>query len=113
MDLLGLLTALVTDVAASPWVYLVVFAVCFVDGFFPPVPSETVVVGAATISVATGQPQLLLLIGAAAAGAVLGDNAAYQLGRMLGTDRSGGCARSVWPRPSSGLAAVSTAAERS
>jgi membrane protein DedA with SNARE-associated domain len=87
MDLLGLLTALVTDVAASPWVYLVVFVVCFVDGFFPPVPSETVVVGAATISVATGQPQLLLLIGAAAAGAVLGDNAAYQLGRMLGTDR--------------------------
>ena len=87
MDLLGLLTALVTDLAASPWVYLVVFAVCLIDGFFPPVPSETVVVGAATISVATGQPQLLLLIGAAAAGAILGDNIAYQLGRVLGTDR--------------------------
>lgn len=87
MDLLALLTELVTDLAASPWVYLVVFAVCVIDGFFPPVPSETVVVGAATISVATGQPQLLLLIGVAALGAIVGDNIAYQLGRALGTTR--------------------------
>ncbi|WP_127818738.1 DedA family protein [Microbacterium sp. CPCC 204701] len=87
MDLLALLNTLVTDLAASPWVYLVVFAVCVIDGFFPPVPSETVVVGAATISVATGQPQLLLLIGVAAIGAIVGDNIAYQLGRALGTTR--------------------------
>lgn len=87
MDLLALLTALVTDLAASPWVYVVVFAVCVIDGFFPPVPSETVVVGAATISVATGEPSLLLLIGVAAAGAIAGDNIAYQLGRGLGTTR--------------------------
>lgn len=87
MDLIALLTAIVTDLAASPWVYLVVFAVCVIDGFFPPVPSETVVVAAAAISVATGEPHLLLLIGAAAAGAIAGDNIAYQLGRALGTDR--------------------------
>lgn len=82
-----MLTTLVTDLAASPWVYLVVLAVCVIDGFFPPVPSETVVVGAATVSVVTGQPNLLLLIGIAAAGAIIGDNIAYQLGRALGTDR--------------------------
>ncbi len=82
-----MLTTLVTDLAASPWVYLVVLAVCVIDGFFPPVPSETVVVGAATVSVATGQPNLLLLIGMAAAGAIIGDNIAYQLGRVVGTDR--------------------------
>lgn len=87
MDLIDLLTTLVTDLAASPWVYLVVFAVCFIDGFFPPVPSETVVVGAATISVATGEPHLLLLIGTAALGAIAGDNVAYQLGRVIGTTR--------------------------
>lgn len=87
MDLLALLTTLVTDLAASPWVYVVVLAVCVIDGFFPPVPSETVVVGAATISVATGQPHLLALIGVAAAGAILGDNIAYQLGRALGITR--------------------------
>jgi len=87
MDLLALLTTIVTDLAASPWVYLVVFAVCVIDGFFPPVPSETVVVGAATISVATGEPHLLLLIGVAAVGAIVGDNIAYQFGRVLGTTR--------------------------
>ena len=82
-----MLTTLVTDLAASPWVYLVVLAVCVIDGFFPPIPSETVVVGAATVSVVTGQPNLLLLIGVAAVGAIIGDNIAYQLGRVLGTDR--------------------------
>ncbi len=87
MDLLALLNGLVTDLAASPWVYPVVFLVCFVDGFFPPVPSETVVVGAATIGSATGEPVLLLLVGVAALGAIVGDNTAYLLGRVLGTTR--------------------------
>lgn len=87
MDLLALLNTLVTDLAASPWLFLVVFAVCVIDGFFPPVPSETVVVGAATVSVATGEPNLVLLIAVAAAGAIVGDNIAYQLGRALGTTR--------------------------
>ncbi|WP_350348204.1 DedA family protein [Agromyces sp. G08B096] len=87
MDLIAQLTDLVTDLAASPWVYAVVIAVCVIDGFFPPVPSETVVVGAATVSVATGEPNLVLLIAAAAVGAILGDNIAYQLGRGLGTTR--------------------------
>lgn len=87
MDLLALLNTLVTDLAASPWLFLVVFAVCVIDGFFPPVPSETVVVGAATVSVAAGEPNLLLLIAVAAAGAIVGDNIAYQLGRALGATR--------------------------
>ncbi|MFD5214390.1 DedA family protein [Microbacterium sp. NPDC058345] len=87
MDLLTSLTALVTDLAASPWVYAVVFAVCAIDGFFPPVPSETVVVGAATIASATGAPMLPLLIGVAAMGAIAGDNIAYLLGRTIGTTR--------------------------
>ncbi|GAA1784247.1 DedA family protein [Agromyces lapidis] len=87
MDLLTLLNTLVTDLAASPWLFLVVFAVCVIDGFFPPVPSETVVVGAATVSVAAGEPNLLLLIAVAGAGAIVGDNIAYRLGRVLGTTR--------------------------
>ncbi|MGV2904131.1 DedA family protein, partial [Microbacterium sp. AGC62] len=32
---------------ASPWLYLVLFTVTVIDGFFPPVPSETVLVAAA------------------------------------------------------------------
>ena len=31
----------IAQAAASPWVYLVVFAVVLVDAFFPPVPSES------------------------------------------------------------------------
>jgi len=87
MDLLALLTDAVTDLAASPWLYLVVFLVCLIDGFFPPVPSETVVVGAAAIAATTGSPSLPLLIGIAAGGAIAGDNTAYLLGRLVGTTR--------------------------
>ncbi|WP_309066145.1 DedA family protein [Microbacterium sp.] len=86
MDLLAILNGLVADLAGSPWLYLAVFIVCLVDGFFPPVPSETVVVGAATVASATGEP-VLLLIGVAAVGAIAGDNTAYLLGRELGTAR--------------------------
>lgn len=87
MDIFTLLTTFVTELAASPWVYAAVLAACVIDGFFPPVPSETIVVGAATVSVATGEPYLLLLIAVAALGAIVGDNITYQFGRKLGTTR--------------------------
>ncbi|WP_030143106.1 acyltransferase family protein [Mycetocola saprophilus] len=42
--------------AGSPWIYLIVlFGVC-ADAFFPPIPSETVVVAAAALGFATGAP---------------------------------------------------------
>lgn len=84
MDLiLDVLLATVT----SPWIYLVAFASAVIDGFFPPVPSETIVVGAAAVGAASGQPNVVLLAGAAALGAFLGDNATYLLGRAIGTER--------------------------
>lgn len=87
MDLLNLLTDSVTALAGSPWIFLVVFAVCAIDGFFPPVPSETVVVAAAAISVATGEPHLVLLIAVAAAAAIAGDATAFAIGRSIGVTR--------------------------
>lgn len=87
MDLLEFLNETITALAASPWIYLAVFAVCVIDGFFPPVPSETVVVAAATVAAATGSPLLVPLIAVAAAGAIAGDNIAYWIGRGVGTDR--------------------------
>ncbi|WP_308799756.1 DedA family protein [Agromyces silvae] len=87
MDLLHVLTELVNDLAASPWIFVVVFALCLIDGFFPPVPSETVVVAAATIAAATGSPNLALLIAAAAAGAIAGDAIAFGIGRKIGVTR--------------------------
>lgn len=77
----------IAQAAASPWVYLVVFAVVLVDAFFPPVPSESVVIAAAAAAVATGNPNLPLLLACAAAGAVVGDNLTFAVGRAVGLDR--------------------------
>ena len=72
---------------ASPWLYLVLFAVTVIDGFFPPVPSETVLVAAAAVAASTGDGNLLLLGAVATIGAAIGDNIAFVIGRSLGTTR--------------------------
>ena len=72
---------------ASPWLYLVLFTVTVIDGFFPPVPSETVLVAAAAVTASTGDGNLLLLGAVAAIGAAIGDNIAFVIGRRLGTTR--------------------------
>lgn len=68
--------------AGDEWVYLLAWLVCIIDGFFPPIPSESVIVGLSAVSVATGAPDRVLLAGLAALGAFLGDNIAYSLGRL-------------------------------
>jgi membrane protein DedA with SNARE-associated domain len=81
------INALILDAVASPWLYLVMFGIAVVDGFFPPVPSETVLVAAAAVAASTGGTNLLVLVAVAAAGAVIGDNVAYRIGRSVGTTR--------------------------
>ncbi|MFS0854202.1 DedA family protein [Microbacterium sp. 179-I 3D4 NHS] len=68
----------------SPWLPLVLFLVTVVDGFFPPVPSETVLVAAAAVSTSAGA-DVLVLGGVAALGAAVGDNVAFAIGRRVGT----------------------------
>ena len=70
-------------VSASPWTYALVFAIAVLDVFIPLVPSETVLVAAAALAT-TGKLELSVVMAAGAAGAILGDNAAYGLGRALG-----------------------------
>ena len=72
---------------SSPWAYLVVFAIVVVDGFFPPVPSESIVVVAAAIGVSTGSPNPVVIVLLAAVGAAVGDNVAYWIGRRIDTTR--------------------------
>lgn len=73
---------------ASPWLYLVLFAVTIIDGFFPPVPSETVLVAAAAVAVSSGDLWMLVPLGLiAAVGATIGDNIAFLLGSRVGTTR--------------------------
>lgn len=78
---------LILQAAASPWLYLVMFATAVIDGFFPPIPSETVLVAAAAVAASTGETNLPLLITVAAIGAMIGDNIAYAIGRSVGTTR--------------------------
>ena len=80
-------TQLVAD--ASGWAYLIVFLFAFLDALVPIVPSETAVITAGVVA-ASGDLSLGLIIPAAAAGAFLGDNTAYLIGRRFGgrlTDR--------------------------
>nr|WP_206686621.1 MULTISPECIES: VTT domain-containing protein [Microbacterium] len=63
------------------------FATAVIDGFFPPIPSETVLVAASAVAVSSGGTNLMLLAGVAAAGALIGDNIAYAIGRGVGTTR--------------------------
>jgi membrane protein DedA with SNARE-associated domain len=84
---MDVITQFLMAAAGSPWVYVVLAIVCIVDAFFPPVPSETIVVGLATLAVSTGSPWLWLVVVVAAAGAIIGDNIAYAIGRSIGTTR--------------------------
>lgn len=85
---MDVINELVLQTVASPWLFAVLFAVTVIDGFFPPVPSETVLVAAAAVLASTGDLWTLIPLGlVAAAGAAIGDNIAFALGRRMGTDR--------------------------
>ncbi|GAA3039051.1 DedA family protein [Streptosporangium longisporum] len=72
---------LLHDVMTSPWIYLALFAVALLDGFFPVVPAETAVITAGVFAAATGAPDLPLVIVVAALGAFVGDHVSYLIGR--------------------------------
>lgn len=76
----------------SPWAYLALFAIAAIDGFFSVVPSETMVITAGVFA-ASGEPELVPVIGAAAAGAFAGDHISYHIGRRAG----GGLAHRLRP----------------
>src|SRR5699024_8597230 len=80
----------VTTHADSVWVLWVVFGLCIVDGIFPPLPSESIVVGLAAVSASVGHPNLLWVFLAAAGGAFIGDNVGYAIGRCGGLTRGNG-----------------------
>ena len=86
-DLINSLTTTVLDAAGQPWVPLALLLFCAIDGIFPPVPSESLVIGLAALSAATGQPDVWLVLLAGAAGAAIGDLTAYGIGRRTGLHR--------------------------
>jgi membrane protein DedA with SNARE-associated domain len=75
--------SLTDQVSGSPWTYAFLFAIAALDVVFPIVPSETSVILAGVLA-STGDLILVLVIAVAAAGAILGDNTSYGIGRTLG-----------------------------
>jgi membrane-associated protein len=75
--------SIVDAISGSAWSYGIVFAVAAIDAFFPIVPSEATVIAAGVLA-GSGDLSLGLVIVAAAAGAVCGDNVSYWVGRLLG-----------------------------
>jgi membrane protein DedA with SNARE-associated domain len=87
---------LVHQAMSSPWLYLALFALALLDGFFPIVPAETSVITAAVFA-ASGETNLALVMLVAALGAFAGDHISYLIG-----NKSGGRLRNkkafVWAR---------------
>lgn len=77
------LTALAESAAALP----ALFALVLADAFLVVVPGEIAVTAFAALSVATGAPPLMAVIGVAAAAALCGDLACYAIGRGVGLTR--------------------------
>jgi len=75
--------SIVDAVSGSNWSYLIVFAIAAIDAFFPVVPSEATAIAAGVVA-GTGGLRVEIVILAAAAGALLGDNITFFGGHFLG-----------------------------
>jgi membrane protein DedA with SNARE-associated domain len=78
-----MIESLTSLVSASPWTYVVLLGFAALDPLFPFVPSETAAITAGVLAGA-GELSIALVIAAAAAGAFLGDNSSYGVGRTAG-----------------------------
>ncbi|WP_236050608.1 DedA family protein [Nonomuraea cypriaca] len=74
---------MVQQAMSSPWLYVALFALALLDGFFPIVPAETSVITAGVFA-ATGETNLALVIVVAALGAFAGDHISYLIGNKTG-----------------------------
>lgn len=77
------LTDQLLALAGSPWALVLLAAFCMFDALLPPVPSETVVIGLATVGAAGHGANPWLVLTVAAAAAWLGDRLVFELGRRM------------------------------
>jgi membrane-associated protein len=77
----SLFTSLQID---SPVSYLVALVFPALDAIVPVLPSETAVIALGVATAGSTNPRIALLVACAAAGAFLGDNLCYMLGRRFG-----------------------------
>jgi membrane-associated protein len=81
-DFLSALTDWLDEVSGEWWFLLVIFGIAVFDSVIPIVPSETTVI-LGGVAAGAGDQSLLLVIAAGAAGAFVGDNLAYGIGRRF------------------------------
>ncbi|MBC9820770.1 DedA family protein [Terrabacter sp. MAHUQ-38] len=77
------LTDQLLALAGSPWALVLLTALCMFDALLPPVPSETVVIGLATLGAAGHGASPWLVLAVAASAAWVGDRLVFELGRRL------------------------------
>jgi membrane protein DedA with SNARE-associated domain len=82
-DLISMVSEWAVALAGSPWVFLALYAFATIDGFFPPIPSESVIIALAALFVASESPDFWILGAVAAAGAFTGDQIAYSIGKHI------------------------------
>jgi membrane-associated protein len=78
------LTALAGLQVNSAVSYAVAVILPALDAIFPVLPSETAIIGLGVATAGSADPRIALLIACSAAGAFLGDNLCYLLGRRFG-----------------------------
>lgn len=85
--MLDFLEELILGAAEAWWMPLAVFLLSLIDGFFPVVPSESLLVALASISNQRDGINLVQLFFLGWFGAFIGDQVAYWLGRTIGVTR--------------------------
>ncbi|CAM3903162.1 DedA family protein [Isoptericola cucumis] len=83
----GQLEAWLLALVSSSWAFPALFGATAGDGFFPPVPGETVIIMLAVGAQADGGVNLAAVLFVAALGAWCGDQLAFSIGRAFGTGR--------------------------
>ncbi|NHN55917.1 DedA family protein [Calidifontibacter sp. DB0510] len=69
------------DLMGSPWIYVLLAGLSFLDAVVPVFPSEAPLIMAGVYAGSTGEPNVALAVLSAGVGALLGDHATYLLGR--------------------------------
>jgi membrane-associated protein len=78
---MSIFASLQVDSAIS---YLVALLIPALDAIFPVLPSETAVIALGVATAGSTDPRIAVIVACAAAGAFLGDNLCYLLGRRFG-----------------------------
>src|SRR6202051_2258839 len=82
MEYTSLSDALISLIpTCGPWI---IFGIVALESAGVPLPGETILVASALLAATTGQINIVLVVLAAAAGAIIGDGMGYLVGRRLG-----------------------------